>query len=97
MYDATEVRHEDRTSRATTSSRSSVDEDDRALDVVPGRCLYLSTAQSRANLIAYLLEPETDDNLITWGWTDHVLEVRPKTVEEGMVALAPRWTSIWRT
>jgi dipeptidyl-peptidase 4 len=32
-----------------------------------------------ANLISYILEPETDDNLITWGWTDHVLEV----TEEG--------------
>jgi hypothetical protein len=21
------------------------------------------------------MEPETDDNLITWGWTDHILEV----------------------
>ena len=31
------------------------------------------------------MEPETDDNLITWGWTDHILEVRPSTVE-GMMA-----------
>lgn len=57
------------------------------LDVVPG-WYWIPTAQSRANLISYILEPETDDNLITWGWTDHVLEVRPKTVEEGMAALA---------
>lgn len=48
------------------------------LDVVPG-WFWIPTAQSRANLISYILEPETDDNLITWGWTDHVLEV----VEEG--------------
>jgi hypothetical protein len=33
------------------------------------------TAQSRGNLITYILEPETDDNVITWGWTDHILEV----------------------
>jgi hypothetical protein len=57
------------------------------LDVVPG-WFWIPTAQSRANLISYLLEPETDDNLITWGWADHVLEVRPRTVEEGMEALA---------
>jgi len=57
------------------------------LDVVPG-WYWIPTAQSRAQLISYILEPETDDNLITWGWTDHVLEVRPKTVEEGLAALA---------
>ena len=57
------------------------------LDVVPG-WYWIPTAQSRAQLISYILEPETDDNLITWGWTDHVLEVRPKTVEEGMAAQA---------
>jgi dipeptidyl-peptidase 4 len=57
------------------------------LDVVPG-WYWIPAAQSRANLISYILEPETDDNLITWGWTDHVLEVRPRTVEEGLAALA---------
>ncbi len=45
---------------------------------------WIPTAQSRANLISYLMEPETDDNLITWGWADHVLQVRPATVEEAM-------------
>ena len=44
------------------------------LDVVPG-WYWVPAAQSRANLISYILEPETDDNLITWGWTDHILEV----------------------
>lgn len=34
---------------------------------------YVPTAQSMGNLITYLMEPETDDNLITWGWTDHIL------------------------
>jgi hypothetical protein len=53
------------------------------LEVVPG-WYWVPTAQSRANLISYLMEPETDDNLITWGWTDHVLEIRPATVEEAM-------------
>ena len=44
------------------------------IDVVPG-WFWIPTAQSRANLISYILEPETDDNLITWGWADHVIEV----------------------
>jgi len=45
---------------------------------------WVPTAQSRANLISYLLEPETDDNLITWGWADHVLQVTPGSVDEAL-------------
>ncbi len=48
---------------------------------------YVPTAQSRANLISYLMEPETDDNLITWGWTDHVLQVSPESVEEVLAGM----------
>ncbi|MDA0327990.1 MAG: M14 family zinc carboxypeptidase [Gemmatimonadetes bacterium] len=36
---------------------------------------WVPTAQSRGNLITYILEPETDDNVITWGWVDHILQV----------------------
>jgi hypothetical protein len=57
-----------------------------SLDVAPG-WYWVPTAQSRGNLISYLMEPETDDNLITWGWADHVVEVRPGTVEEAMAQL----------
>ncbi len=57
------------------------------IEVVPG-WYWIPTAQSRANLISYLMEPETDDNLITWGWADHLLEVRPETVEEALAAMA---------
>lgn len=56
------------------------------ITVAPG-WFWVPTAQSRANLISYLLEPETDDNLITWGWADHVLQVRPETVEEAIAAM----------
>jgi len=51
---------------------------------VPAGWYFISTAQSRGNLISYLMEPETDDNLITWGWLDNVLQVQPATVEEAM-------------
>jgi hypothetical protein len=46
------------------------------LDVVPG---WTRRGATRAG---------NRDNLITWGWTDHVLEIRPETVEEGMAAVA---------
>jgi hypothetical protein len=54
---------------------------------VPAGAFFVSTAQSRGNLVAYLMEPETDDNLITWGYTDHLLRVSgvaPTTEEEGL-------------
>lgn len=49
---------------------------------------WVPTSQSMGNLITYLMEPETDDNLITWGWTDHILQESPESVEaviEGML------------
>ncbi len=63
-----------------------VEKRNERLDVGPG-WYWVPTAQSRANLISYLLEPETDDNLITWGWADHVLEVRAGSVEEAMAQM----------
>ena len=58
-----------------------VEKESESLEVVPG-WYWIPTAQSRANLISYILEPETDDNLITWGWTDHVLEVTDEDDDE---------------
>jgi hypothetical protein len=63
-----------------------VERQEERVEVQPG-WYWIPTAQSRANLISYLLEPETDDNLVTWGWTDHVLQVRPGNVEEAMAEM----------
>jgi hypothetical protein len=30
-----------------------------------------------SNFISYVLEPETNDNLVTWGYLDNVLRVTP--------------------
>lgn len=73
VYYATEVRR-DSYFQGHYLQSVDVDKAEESLDVVPG-WFWVPTAQSRANLISYILEPETDDNLITWGWTDHVLEV----------------------
>ncbi|MEX2609182.1 MAG: M14 family zinc carboxypeptidase [Gemmatimonadota bacterium] len=43
---------------------------------------WIPTSQSMGNLISYLMEPETDDNLITWGWTDHLLRETPESADE---------------
>jgi len=44
----------------------------REVEVGPG-WFWIPTAQSKANLISYLMEPETDDNLITWNFLDHII------------------------
>ncbi len=62
-----------------------VEKRNEELEVAAG-WYWIPTAQSRANLISYIMEPETDDNLITWGWADHVIQVRPSTLEEMMAA-----------
>lgn len=51
---------------------------------VPAGWYYISTAQAKGRLVSYLLEPETDDNLITWGYTDNVLRVTPANREEAI-------------
>lgn len=60
-----------------------VEKEAESVDVDAG-WFWIPTAQSRANLISYLMEPETDDNLITWGWTNHILQVTPDSVEDIM-------------
>ncbi|MDR0788209.1 MAG: DUF2817 domain-containing protein [Gemmatimonadota bacterium] len=40
---------------------------------LPAGAFYIPMAQPRGNLIGYLLEPETDDNLVTWGYVDQAL------------------------
>jgi hypothetical protein len=86
VYYATKVR---RDSYFQGHYLKSVDVEKKAekVEVVAG-WYWIPSAQSRANLISYLMEPETDDNLITWGYADHLLEVRPETLEEAMAAMA---------
>ena len=57
-----------------------VEKESESLAVAEG-WFWVPTAQSMGNLITYLMEPETDDNLITWGWTDHILQETPESVE----------------
>ena len=90
VYDATEVRRDEYfqghylKSVSVTKSTETVE--------VPAGAYFVSTAQSRSNLICYIMEPETDDNLITWGYADHLLRVMPPvtaTVSSGRGAAGP--------
>ena len=40
----------------------------------PAGSFFVAAGQPKANLISYILEPETDDNLITWGFLDEYLQ-----------------------
>ncbi len=41
----------------------------------PVGSFFVPAGQPKSNLICYILEPETNDNLITWGFLDTYLEV----------------------
>jgi len=56
---------------------------------LPAGTLFIPSGQARSNLISYLLEPETDDNLITWGYLDDFLQVRAAQPPPAAGAEAP--------
>jgi hypothetical protein len=83
VYDALGVRRDEYFQGHYLKSVTGVEKKTERV-AVPVGWYYVSTAQSRGHLISYLMEPETDDNLITWGWVDHLLQVQPASVEEAM-------------
>ena len=40
---------------------------------LPPGSFFVPTAQAKGNLVCYLLEPETDDNFVTWNFLDRYL------------------------
>lgn len=78
VYDATEVREEEYFQGHYLKSASVTKATEKV--EVPAGAYYIATAQSRGNLISYIMEPESDDNLITWGYADHLLRVTPPAV-----------------
>lgn len=87
VYYATEVRTESYF-QGHYLKAVEVERESERVDVQEG-WFWVPTGQSMGNLITYLMEPETDDNLITWGWTDHILEETPESEEavlESMLA-----------
>jgi len=43
---------------------------------LPAGSFFIPCGQAKANLISYLMEPETDDNLITWNFLDNYVVVQ---------------------
>jgi dipeptidyl-peptidase 4 len=86
VYEATGVRRNEYFQGHYLKSVTGVEKRTEKIEV-PAGWFYVSTAQAKGNLISYIMEPETDDNLITWGYTDNVLQVTPASVEEAMAGL----------
>jgi hypothetical protein len=49
---------------------------------MPAGSFFIPTGQASSNLISYLLEPVTNDNLVTWGFLDNVVRVTPSEAEQ---------------
>ncbi len=86
VYDATGVQRDEYFQGHYLQSVTGVEKKTEQVEV-PAGWYYVSTAQAKGNLISYILEPETDDNLITWNYTDNVLRVTPASVEEALRAM----------
>ena len=41
----------------------------------PAGSFFVPAGQQKSHLICYILEPETNDNLVTWGYLDNFLQV----------------------
>lgn len=48
---------------------------------LPAGSFFIPTGQATSNLISYLLEPVTNDNLVTWGYLDNLVQVTPSREE----------------
>ena len=60
---------------------------------LPAGSFFVPAGQPKANLISYMLEPETDDNLLTWNYLDNYVQVtgqaRVRTSEEEAAPARP--------
>lgn len=52
----------------------SVDKKEETINLPVGSFL-IPTGQPKSNLLCYLMEPETNDNLITWGYLDNFIRI----------------------
>jgi hypothetical protein len=48
---------------------------------LPAGSFFIPSGQASSNLVSYLLEPVTNDHLVTWGYLDHVVQVTPSAEE----------------
>jgi len=78
-YTATEITH-DQYFQAHYLKAVSAEKETKTI-TMPAGSFFIPSGQPMSNFISYIFEPETNDNLITWGYLDNVLRVTP-TAEE---------------
>ena len=49
---------------------------------MPAGSFFIPSGQASSNLISYLLEPTTNDNLVTWGYLDGFVQLTPSPEEQ---------------
>ncbi|MCJ7579988.1 MAG: DUF2817 domain-containing protein [Candidatus Aminicenantes bacterium] len=49
---------------------------------MPPGSFFIPAGQQKSNFICYIMEPETDDNLITWGYLDNFLTVTTNQLKQ---------------
>jgi hypothetical protein len=49
---------------------------------LPAGSFFVPSGQPKGNLISYLLEPESDDNLVTWNYLDNYIQVQSPTLQQ---------------
>jgi hypothetical protein len=48
---------------------------------MPAGSFFIPSGQPMSNFISYIFEPETNDNLITWGYLDNLIRTTPTEAE----------------
>jgi len=48
---------------------------------LPAGSFFIPSGQPMSNFISYIMEPVTNDNLVTWGYLDNVIQVTPPEEE----------------
>jgi hypothetical protein len=79
VYSATEIVHEEYFQAHYLKAVQA--EKETRIMAVPAGSFFIPSGQPMSNFISYIFEPETNDNLITWGYLDNVLRVTPSEEE----------------
>ena len=78
-YTAKEISH-DQYFQGHYLKRLKTEKQTKTVTMPPGS-FFIPAGQQKSNFICYVLEPETDDNLITWGYLDNFLTVTTNQLE----------------
>ena len=90
LIDSTEVEVEAYTAKEMSHNqyfqghylkRLKIEKQTKTIKLPPGS-FFIPTGQQKSNFICYVLEPETDDNLITWGYLDNFITVTTNQLEQ---------------